>query len=75
MVIIPTVNIVEEFYTKLCNMNKELNMQLWVKKNAFNEFRYKQDNIIITTFNTASKCLGDLVEEYYNRKQRLDYFF
>ena len=74
MVIVPTVNIAEEFYTKL---NKDLNIRLCVNDNAFSEFRkavYNEVNIIITTYNTASKCLGDLLEEYYMKEQRLDYF-
>lgn len=35
---------------------------------------YNEVNIIITTCNTASKCLGDLIEEYYMREQQHDYF-
>lgn len=26
------------------------------------------------TFNTVSKCLSDLIEEYYMKEQQLDYF-
>ena len=74
MVIVPKVNISEEFYNKL---NKELNIRFCINDNAFSEFRkvvYKGVNIIITTYNTAFKCISDLVEEVYNNKQRLDYF-
>ena len=79
MVIVPTVNIAEEFYTKLCKMNEadEINIRLCVSDNAFKEFHkavHSQVNVIITTYNTASKCLGDLLEEYYEQHKRLDYF-
>ena len=63
------MNIAEEFYAKL---GEELNTRLCVNDNAISEFRkavYNGVNVIITTYNTASKCLGDLVEEYYMRKQ------
>ena len=76
LVIVPTVNIAEEFYTKLNDM-KVNSIQLCVNDNAFKEFHkavHNEVNIIITTYNTASKCLGDLIEEYYEREQRLDYF-
>lgn len=78
MNIVPTVNIAEKFYTKLDIMNKGLNIRLCVNDNAFSEFHnalYNEINIIITSYSTASKCLGDIVEEYYIRKQRLEYFF
>ena len=71
MIIIPTVNIAEEFYIKLGNMNRELRMRLCVNDNAFREFHkavHAGVNVIITTYNTASKCLGDLIEEYYMSK-------
>lgn len=74
----PKVNIAEKFYTKLDIMNKGLNIRLCVNDNAFSEFHnvlYNEINIIITSYRTASKCLGDIVEEYYIRKQRLEYFF
>ena len=77
MIIVPTVNIAEEFYNKLGHMNRELSMRLCVNDNAFREFHkavHAGVNVIITTYNTASKCLGDLIEEYYMSKQRLDYF-
>ena len=48
-----------------------------VNKNTYKEF-YKavqnEVNTIVTTYNTAFKCLGDLIEEYYMKEQRLDYF-
>ena len=36
--------------------------------------RVNEVNIIITTYNTAFKFFGDLIEEYYEREQRLYYF-
>ena len=91
IVIVPTVNIAEEFYNKLSALMKDvvepLNegdnaglkgfIKLCVKDDAFSDFinAVKTSvNIVITTFSTASKCLGDLVEEYYEQKERLDYF-
>ena len=76
MVIVPTVNIAEDFYTKQSVMDVK-SIQLCVNDNAFKEFHkavQNEVNIIITTYNTASKCLGDLIEEYYEREQRLYYF-
>lgn len=63
MVIVPTVNIAEEFYTKLSNNES---IRLCVNENAFKEFHkavHYEVNIIVTTYHTASKCLGDLIEE------------
>ena len=57
MVIVPTVNIAEEFYTKLIDM-KVKSIQLCVNDNAFKEFHkavHNEVNIIITTYNTTSK--------------------
>ncbi|KAK8890766.1 hypothetical protein M9Y10_035551 [Tritrichomonas musculus] len=76
MVIFPTVNIAEEFYTKLTDMNVK-SIRFCVNDNTFKEFLkavHNEVNIIITTYDPASKCLGDLIEEYYMKKQRLDYF-
>lgn len=58
-------------------MNDEINIQLCFSDNAFKEYHkvvYGQVNVIITTYNTASKFLGDLLEEYYEQHKRLDYF-
>ena len=76
MEIVSTVNIAKEFYTKLNDMDVK-SIQLCVNDNAFKEFHkavHNEVNKIITTYNTASKCLGDLIEEYYEREQRLNYF-
>lgn len=67
MVIVPTLNITEEFYTILSDMNVK-SIRLYVNDNAFKEFHkavQNEVNIIITTYSTASKCLDDLLEEYY----------
>lgn len=75
MVIVPTVNMAEELYFKLIIMNNE-SIRLCVNGNAFNVFHesvYDGVNVIITTYTTASKHLGDLFDEYYERVQRLDY--
>ena len=40
-------------------MNDEINIQLCFSDNAFKEYHiavYGQVNVIITTYNTASKC-------------------
>lgn len=50
------------------NVSKSL--RLCVKEDAYKEFHkavYNEANVIITTYNTASECLGDLVEEYNNK--------
>lgn len=84
MVIVPTVNIAEEFYVKLSGMlnydvqPKKKHIHLCVNDNAFSVFTkavYDNVNVIITTYNTAAKCLGDIVEEFYERKMRLDTFW
>ena len=47
-----------------------------INNNIFREFHkaaYAGDNMILATYNTALKCLGDLIGEYYIKKQRLNY--
>lgn len=121
LVIVPTINIAEEFYDKIYEvLNKTLTktdlynkyeyrnvfdmlkrkrldvekymneykeryvnkdlvpefVKLCIKDNAFAEFKNAindEVNIVITTYNTASKCLGTLMEEYYAKHERLDY--
>ena len=96
IVIVPTVNIAEGFYTKLSGiciavcgtdlaqqefdspMNRKLKIRLCVNDNVFQEFhkgQHDEVNVIITTYNNSSKCLGDLLEKYYARGKRPDYFF
>ncbi len=51
MVIVPTVNITEELYTKLSDMNVKP-IRLYVNENAFKEFHkdvHDEINIIIFT--------------------------
>ncbi|KAK8899293.1 hypothetical protein M9Y10_001606 [Tritrichomonas musculus] len=74
MIIVPRVNIAEEFCVKL---GEELNFRLCVNDNAFSKFHiavHKGVNIIITTYNTTSKGSNNLVEEYYMKEQQLEYF-
>ncbi len=76
VVIVPTENIATVFYTKLSDMDVN-SIRLCVNDNPFKEFHkavHNEVNVIITTYNSASKCLGDLIEEYYMNEQRLDYF-
>lgn len=57
-------------------MKNESNIRLCANMNAFKEFHKKDHNdvnVIITTYNTASKWI-DLIEEYYEREQQLHYF-
>lgn len=72
--IVPTVNIAEEFYAKLTLLINNKSIRLCVKDDAFKKFGKAVNdkvNIVITTYSKASKYLGDLIEEYYDRKQRL----
>ena len=74
IVIVPIVNIAEEFYTKLSDNES---IRLYINDNAFKEFHkavYNEVNIFIATYNITFKCLDDLIEEYYMKEQRLDYF-
>ena len=74
MFIVQTVNIAEEFYTKMSDIDVK-SIRFCVNDNAFKKFHkvvHNEVNIIITTYNTASKCLGDIIEEYYVREQWLD---
>lgn len=78
MVLVPTVNIAEEFYKKMLmmNKNKDKSIILCIKDNAFKTFNNSIRNecdVIITTYNTESKCLGDVIEEYYMKEKRLNY--
>ena len=59
MVIIQTVNIDKEFYNKLRNMNVK-SIRLCVNDNMFKEshkVEHNENNIIITTYSTVSKCV------------------
>ncbi len=52
MVIVPTVNIPEEFFAKLSKTNKNINIRLCVNDNVFKEFHkavHDEANVIITT--------------------------
>lgn len=45
---------------------KNKRIRLYVNDNAFSEFTkavYDIINVIIKTYNTAAKCLGDILEE------------
>ena len=78
--IVPTINIASEFYNKIYNDFIHLNhtaenkyLTLCIKEGAFDEFKQaftKNVRIIITTYSTASRCLGSLVEHsYYSHKE------
>lgn len=59
-------------------MSSMPNCVKWIKRLTFSEFHktvYDEVKLIITTYNTASKCLGDLFDEYYEQNKRLDNFF
>ncbi|KAK8839693.1 hypothetical protein M9Y10_031397 [Tritrichomonas musculus] len=84
ILIVPTINIASEFYNKIyrdiillnnvgeSEMNKYLT--LCIKDGAFDEFKKaftKNVKIIITTYSTASRCLGSLVEcSYHSRRDK-----
>lgn len=84
IVIVPTVNIAIEFYKKICasldinaeEMDKAI--KVCVKENAFTEFRKaieKSVPIVITTYSTASKCLGSIIELFYTKlKDRIGFY-
>ena len=77
MVIVPIVNIAEEFYTKLTLIIDDKSIRFCVKDDASKEFGKAVNdevNIVITTYCTVSKCLGDLIEEYYEREPLIDFF-
>ena len=75
ILIVPTVNIALEFYSKL---NKKKNdsgsaipesIKGLVKENAFADFRKAINDffpIDLTTYYTASKCLGCIIESFYS---------
>ncbi|KAK8883591.1 hypothetical protein M9Y10_042685 [Tritrichomonas musculus] len=85
ILIVPTINIASEFYNKIyrdiillndigeCEMNKYLT--LCIRDGAFDEFKKaftKNVKIIITTYSTASRCLGSLVELSYQSRRDKD---
>lgn len=85
ILIVPTINIASEFYNKIyrdvillndvgeSEMNKYLT--LCIKDGAFDEFKKaftKNVKIIITTYSTASRCLGSLVECSYQSRMDKD---
>lgn len=71
-------------YTKLNDINSTRyyangneSVRQSVIDNVFTEFSkgvHNKVNSIITTYNTESNGLGELVKEYYLREQLLDYF-
>ncbi|KAK8883037.1 hypothetical protein M9Y10_045685 [Tritrichomonas musculus] len=84
IVIVPTVIIAIEFYKKICasldtnaeEMDKSI--KVCVKENAFTEFKKaigKSVPIAITTYSTASKCLGSIIELFYTKlKDRIGFY-
>lgn len=75
ILIVPTVNIALEFYSKL---NKKINdsdsampgsIKVCVKENAFADFRKAINDfvpIIISSYYTTSKFLGCIIESFYS---------
>ena len=64
MVFVPTVNIVKDFYTKLCSNDFQSKVREEFKSirlcvNDFHRDVNKGVNVIITAYNHASKCLGE----------------
>lgn len=80
ILIVPTVNIAIEFYAKLCvnilNQADDLienKIKVCVRDKAFTEFREAINKfipIVITTYSTASKCLGGIIESFYHKEFR-----
>lgn len=78
ILIVPTINIAAEFYSKLyvaLNNNHPENIdemiKLCVKEGAFKEFKEAIKHfipVVITTFSTASKCLGGIIEHFYHHQ-------
>lgn len=76
ILIVPTINIALEFYSKLyvaLNNNHPKNIdniiKVCVKDGAFKEFKQAITSfvpVVITTFSTASKCLGGIIEHFYH---------
>ena len=80
IVIVPTVNIAMEFYgkmyTTLLSTNPDIDniIRVCVNRNAFMELKASIKSItpiVITTYSTAAKCLGDLVEYFYRKQQSI----
>lgn len=76
ILIVPTINIAMEFYSKLFvalnnkypNSVDEL-IKACVKEGAFKEFKQAIISfipVVITTFSTASKCLGGIIEHFFH---------
>ena len=76
ILIVPTINIALEFYTKLYvalnnNHSKDIDklIKVCVKDGAFKEFKQAITSfipVVITTFSTASKCLGGIIEYFFH---------
>lgn len=70
ILIVPTVNIAIEFYSKISKVIDSSNVKICVKENAFADFRKAIEDfvpIVITTYYTASKCLGGIIESFYTQ--------
>ena len=78
ILIVPTINIAMEFYSKLYvalnnNHPKDIDkiIKVCVKDGAFKEFKSAITSfvpVVITTYSTASKCLGGIIEHFYHHK-------
>ena len=78
ILIVPTINIAMEFYSKLYvalynkyKDNVDDYIKVCIKEGAFKEFKAAITNfipIVITTYSTASKCLGGIIESFYHNK-------
>ena len=80
--IVPTVNIAEHFcnnfkitYEKV-NESASYEITPSVGEGAFKDFKQRMKDpielspLIVTTYSTASKCLGSMIEYFYRRKQQ-----
>ena len=78
ILVVPTINIAMEFYSKLYvainnkhSKNIDEMIKVNVKEGAFKEFKSAIINyipVVITTYSTASKCLGGIIEHFYHHR-------
>ena len=77
ILIVPTINIAMEFYSKLYVALNNTHpktideiIKVCVKEGAFKEFKQAITRfvpVVITTYSTASKCLGGIIEYFYHQ--------
>lgn len=75
ILIVPTVNIALEFYSKMMPQMNQKQIQCCVQDEAFKSFKNsikKGISVIITTYHTAKTCLGTILEQSFHKQWNIE---